>query len=264
MGLLKKLSAIFGFALIVVAVANVEFGALMSLDPSKKLILANLSDDSCNSDSIQKDLDSGDVNSCVGSIGHWDAADILMIFEGCGMFLAGFLRWPKKGRWAKRFRRITIILGGMMCGLAVADSFDLMPGASSAELSQLLPFPAPPIAVQLTVFCVGIFLLRGPKYVITDDSSEKRKDLEMRKLHADMDRVYESGGNLGNLMSKKQSKGMSKYTTVKDLWIHQGLDEFEDEFESGMRDVDGGKMARECHLCAGQGCAGCNNTGSTA
>jgi hypothetical protein len=264
MGLLKKLSAIFGLTLIAVAIANVEFGALMSLDPSQKLVLSNLSDDGCNSDNIQKDLDSGNSNSCVGSIGHWDAADILMIFEGSGLFLASFLRWPKKGRWAKRFRRMTIIVGAMMCGLAVADSFNLMPGASSAELSQLLPFPAPPIAVQLAVFSVGIFLLRGPKYVITDDSSDKSKELQMRKLHADMDRVYESGGNLGSLTSKKQSKGMSKYTTVKDLWIHQGLDEFEDEFESGMRDDYGGKMARACHLCSGQGCASCNHTGSIA
>lgn len=264
MGLLKKVTAIFGLTLIAIAVANVEFGILVDLDPKQKLILANAADAGCNEKDIQNDLDEGELNSCVGPLGQWDAADILMIFEGSAMFLASFLRWPKKGRWAKRFRRMTIVVGAMLCGLAVADSMDLMPGVSSSELAELLPFPAPAIAVQLAIFSFGIFLIRGPKYVVHDESSERAKQLEMRKLHADMDRAYKEGGNLGKLGSKRQSKAMSKYTTVKDLWVHQNLDEFEDEFEAGLRDDFGGQMARACHLCSGQGCAGCNNTGTTA
>ena len=63
MGLLKKLAAIIGLALIAVSVANVEFGALMGLEPPQKLILARLADPGCNADEIQKDLDSGDINS---------------------------------------------------------------------------------------------------------------------------------------------------------------------------------------------------------
>ena len=42
MGLMKKLAAVIGLALVAVSVANVEFGALMGLDPPQKLILAKM------------------------------------------------------------------------------------------------------------------------------------------------------------------------------------------------------------------------------
>jgi hypothetical protein len=265
MGLLKKVSAIFGFALIIIAIANVEFGALMSLDPPQKLILANLANDGCNELDIQRDLNSGSMNDCVTTMGVWDAADVLMLVEGCAMFLAIFLRWPRKGRWAARVRRLSIIAGGLLCTLALADRFDLIPGGS-AQLAELLPFPAPAIAVQLAFFSIGIFLLRGPKYVIDDPNAEKKSAGELRRLHSELDRVYAAGGALGSLSSKKGkiSKGVAKYTTVKDLWIHQGLSEYEDEFEAGLRDDSGGPVARTCHLCSGQGCASCNFSGAAA
>ena len=263
MGLLKKASAIFGFALVVIAIANVEFGALMSLDPPQKLILANLADDGCNELDIQRDLNAGSMNACITTKGVWDAADVLMLAEGCLMFLAVFLRWPRKGRWAVRIRRLSIIGGGLLCGLALSDRFDLIPGGS-AQLAELLPFPAPAIAVQLAFFSIGIFLLRGPKYVIDDPNAEKKSAGEMRRLHAELDRAYAEGGVLGGLSSKKGkvSKGIEKYTTVKDLWIHQGLEEYEDEYEAGLRDNSDGPVARNCHLCSGQGCAGCNFSGA--
>ena len=61
MGLKKKLAALVGLVLIAVSVANVELGALMGLEPPQKLILARMADPGCNSDEIQKDLDSGDT-----------------------------------------------------------------------------------------------------------------------------------------------------------------------------------------------------------
>ena len=72
MGLLKKITALAGLVMIVAAVANVEFGALMQLDPPQKLILARAADPGCNSEEIQKDLDDGAMNECVTSIGVWD------------------------------------------------------------------------------------------------------------------------------------------------------------------------------------------------
>ena len=57
MGLMKKLASLFGLVLIAVSVANVEFGALMDLDPPQKVNLSRLADPGCNADEIQKDLD---------------------------------------------------------------------------------------------------------------------------------------------------------------------------------------------------------------
>ena len=263
MGLLKKLAAIIGLALIVVSVANVEFGALMGLEPPQKLILARLADPGCNADEIQKDLDSGDINSCVTTPGVWDAPDLLLLLEGCIMFLTSFMRWPRKGRWALRIRKIAVATGVILCGVALADRFDKLPGTSSEDLSALLPFPAPPIAVQIGIFAIGIFLIRGPKYRIQKENkrnSNKKRDYS----HKELDLAYKPGGNLGSLSKTGKIKGVSKYRTIGDLWGQQGLSQFEDEFEGGMRDNFNASVGRACHLCNGEGCRGCSNTGFTS
>ena len=260
MGLMKKLAAIIGLGLIAVSVANVELGALMGLEPPQKLILARLADPGCNSEDIQKDLDAGEVNDCVSTPGVWDAPDLLLLGEGCLLFFASFMRWPRKGRWAVRIRKMAIVAGVIFCGVALADRFDKLPGTSSADLAALLPFPAPGIAVQIGLFALGIFLIRGPKYKIEADSNksrEKRRDYSIQEL----DFAYQRGGNLGSLSKSGKSKSYAKYKTVGDLWGHQGLATYEDAFEGGMRDDFNIGVGRTCHLCNGEGCPGCSNTG---
>ena len=117
MGLMKKLAAIIGLALVGLSVANVEFGALMGLEPPQKVILSRLADPGCNADEIQKDLDSGDLNACVTTPGVWEAPDLLLLAEGCLMFFASFMRWPRKGRWALRVRKIAIVAGVILLSL---------------------------------------------------------------------------------------------------------------------------------------------------
>lgn len=261
MGLLKKMASIFGIVLIAVAIANVEFGALMNLDPPQKLILSRLAEPGCSSDDIQKDLDSGDLNECVSSPGVWEAPDLLLLVEGCALFLTSFMRWPRKGRWAKRIRRTAVVSGVILCCVALADSFDFLPGASSEDLAALLPFPAPAVAVQIGIFMAGIFLVRGPKYRI-DFSSKEVMDTQKRdRLLMDIDLAYKKGGDLGSLSKPASSKAYTKYQTVGDLWSQQNLSIFEDEFEGGMRDSFGATAGRTCHLCTGEGCSGCGGTG---
>ena len=262
MGLIKKLAALIGLAMIAVSVANVEFGAVMSLDPPQKVILARLADPGCNSDDIQKDLDSGDLNDCVTTPGVWDAPDLLLLVEGSVMFLTSFMRWPRKGRWAVRIRRTAIVTGVLLCGVALADRFDALPGTSSEDIAALLPFPAPSIAVQIGLFAIGVFLIRGPKYRVdynkNNMSDEQKRDRRIREI----DLAYKAGGNLGALgKSFINQKGISRYSTVSELWKHQNLSQFEDEFESGMRDDFAGTVGRACHLCNGEGCQGCSNRG---
>lgn len=261
MGLVKKLAALIGLVMIAVSVANVEFGALMGLEPPQKLILARLADSGCNSDDIQKDIDSGDANDCVTSPGVWDAPDLLLLLEGCVLFMTSFMRWPRKGRWAKRIRKIAVVTGILLCGIALADRFHNLPGASSEDLAALLPFPAPPIAVQIGMFAAGIFLIRGPKYRINynDDKGPKKQKREYTVQQLDL--AYQQGGSLGNLTKPRRSSGASQYRTVGDLWSKQGLSKYEGEFESGLRDTFGDSVGRTCHLCNGEGCQGCSNTG---
>lgn len=260
MGLMKKLVAIIGLALIGLSVANVEFGALMGLDPPQKLILARLADPGCNSDEIQKDLDAGEVNSCVTAPGVWDAPDLLLLAEGCIMFFASFMRWPRKGRWALRIRKIAVVAGLILCGIALIDRFDKLPGASTEDLAALLPFPAPAIAVQIAIFAIGIFLIRGPKYKI-QVNQEKLKEKKSEHSTQELDLAYKRGGNLGSLTKSGRIKGIEKYRTVGDLWSHQSLSTYEDAFEGGMRDSFNISVGRTCHLCNGEGCRGCSNTG---
>ncbi len=259
MGLIKKLAAVIGLAMIAISVANVEFGALMGLEPPQKLILANLADPGCNKEEIQTDIDAGNLNSCVTATGVWDAPDLLLLIEGCVIFLSTFMRWPRKGRWAVRIRKLAVTSGLILCGLALADRFDKLPGASSEDLATLLPFPAPAIAVQIGIFAAGIFLVRGPKYRI--EKNNRTQEEKRENSHKELDLAYKRGGNLGSLTKTKKLKGASKYRTIGDLWSDQSLTQYEDVFEGGLRDDFQLSAGRVCHLCNGEGCNGCSNTG---
>ena len=226
MGRFKKLSGVIGLVMVCVAVANVEIGALMPLEPPHKLILANMAQPGCSSADIQSDLDSGSVNTCVSTLGVWDAADMLLVMEGTMLFFASFIRWPRRGRWAIRIRRMALVGGILLCGLAIADATDTLPGPDAGDLAALLPFPAPAIAVQLGVFVMGIFLIRGPKYIYDDGEKGQTSRFQEKtdKLHSDMDKAFKSGGSLKGLKSDRQMmKGMKRYTTVKDLWDTSGI-----------------------------------------
>ena len=175
------------------------------------------------------------------------------------MFLTSFMRWPRKGKWAIRIRKTAIVSGFLLCAIALADRFDKLPGTSSEDLAVLLPFPAPGIAVQIGIFAIGIFLIRGPKYRVVKEKAPKKRKREYST--AELDYAYMAGGNLGSLSKSLRSKRASKYKTVGELWGDQKLSEFEDEFEGGLRDNFSASIGRTCHLCNGAGCQACNYTG---
>ena len=150
----------------------------MNLDPPQKLILARAADPGCNADDIQKDLDAGEANACVTNPGVWDAPDLLLLGEGILIFLASFMRWPRKGRWAIRIRKMAIVSGVILCGIALADRFDNYQ-APRLKTSPLCCLSLHRIAVQIGLFAAGIFLIRGPKYKIHFEKEKKRKKIEI-------------------------------------------------------------------------------------
>ena len=103
-------------------------------------------------------------------------------------------------------------------------------------------------------------MIRGPKYRIKFD---KKKDKRRKRDYSiqELDLAYKKGGELGSLSKSRKPKGIAKYKTVRDLWGHQGLSNYEDAFEGGMRDNFDLNTGRTCHLCNGEGCNGCANTG---
>ena len=113
------------------------------------------------------------------------------------------------------------------------------------------------------IFAIGIFLIRGPKYRI-DYDNENRPKKKREYTVQQLDLAYQQGGSLGNLTKTKLSSGASKYRTIGDLWNYQGLSKYEDEFEGGMRDSFNSSVGRTCHLCNGEGCRGCSNTGMSS
>ncbi|MDP6869195.1 MAG: hypothetical protein QGI21_00270 [Candidatus Poseidoniaceae archaeon] len=258
MGLRRKVATLIGMAMIAVTIANVEFGALMALEPPQKIIITKLADPGCNLEEIQSDLDSGISSDCVSPLGTWEGPDLLFVGEGIFILFATKLRWPRRGKWAKRVRRGAMVTGILLCAIAVADRYESMPGPTSSDIAELLPFPAPTIAVQIGLFAVGVFLIRGPKYIY--DAFEETPEKVRDRNYVQMDQVYSQGGNLGHLQRDRKVK--SRYTTIGDLWKGQGLMQHEDLFESGLREEGGMRIARMCHLCNGAGCNACGNTGS--
>ena len=59
-----------------------------------------------------------------------------------------------------------------------------------------------------------------------------------------------------------ESRRVMRNTRLLEIfWGHQGLATYEDAFEGGMRDDFNIGVGRTCHLCNGEGCPGCSNTG---
>ena len=104
------------------------------------------------------------------------------------MFFASFMRWPRKGRWALRVRKIALIAGVILCGIALADRFDQLPGTSSDDLAAS---SIPCSGNRSTDWFVRswIFLIRGPKYRIKfDKKKDKRK--KRRLFIQELDLAY--------------------------------------------------------------------------
>ena len=257
-----KLASLIGLVLIGVVVANVFFGAFSPVDPPVKMNLSKLGSVSCSDESIQASVDMGMTSECFDYLGTFGGPDIMMLLEGIALFGAGFIKLPRKGKLATRIRRVSLMLGPLFIAFAIVDAFDLSPHVDTEQIAVLLPFHIEPVLIQLGAFMLGIFLIRGRKFVNEDDGGDKKKvDDAMRfeKERVEMDRAYSSGGSLKGM--DKKSKAMDKFTTVGELWGEMGLAAFECEFEAGLREDGDFKVEKSCHICSGQGCKRCDNKG---
>ena len=258
-----KLRGIIGVLFLAITVANVEFGALSSTEVPVKLNLKKYSSEECSTASIEYDMKNEIASDCYSEIKKWEGRDLLFLFDGIAILASAFIKLPKKGIWATRIRRISIILGSIFILTAIVDSLEVTPYVDMEAMAPLLPFPINPALLQIGMFVLGALMIRGKKYVDDDNSDAKKLEDAARfeKERIEMDQAYATGGTLKGLKSKKPSKSMKKYTTVGDMWGSMGLAAFEDDFEKGLRDSGDFSVERACHICSGQGCARCGGKG---
>ena len=257
-----KLASLIGLVLIGVVIANVYVGAFSPIDRPIKMNLSKYGSVSCSAESIQASEDMGMTSECFDELGTFAGPDMLMLFEGLALFGAGFIKLPKKGKWATRIRRVSLMFGPVFIAFAIVDAFDLSPHVNTEQIAVLLPFHVEPVLLQLGAFVIGIFLIRGRKYVNDGDGGDKKKvddAMRLEKERIEMDRAFSTGGTLKGM--GKRSKAMDKFTTVGDLWGEMGLAAFECDFEAGLREDGDFKVERPCHICSGQGCKRCDNKG---
>jgi len=257
-----KLTSLIGLVLIGVVIANVFLGAFSPVDPPVKMNLSKMGSVSCSDEAIQASVDMGMTSECFDYLGTFGGADIMMLLEGIALLGAGFIKLPRKGKWATRIRRVSLMFGPLFIAFAIVDAFDLSPHVDTEQLAVLLPFHVEPVLIQLAAFIIGIFLIRGRKFVDEDDGGDKKKvdeAMRLEKERIEMDRAYSSGGSLKGM--EKRSKAMDKFTTVGELWGEMGLAVFECEFEASLREEGDFKVEKPCHICSGQGCKRCDNKG---
>ncbi|MGY8670104.1 MAG: hypothetical protein ACKVJ7_03530 [Candidatus Poseidoniales archaeon] len=257
-----KLASLIGLVLIGVVIANVYLGAFSPVDPPVKMNLSKLGSVSCSDESIQASVDMGMTSDCFDYLGTFGGPDIMMLIEGVALFGAGFIKMPRTGKWATRIRRISLMFGPVFIAFAIVDAFELSPHVEAEKIAVLLPYHLEPVVIQLGAFILGVFLVRGRKFVNEDDGGDKKKvddAMRLEKERVEMDRAFSSGGSLKGM--EKKSKAMDKFTTVGDLWGEMGLSAFECEFEAGLREDGDFKVERSCHICSGQGCKRCGNKG---
>ena len=99
----------------------------MNLDPPQKLILARAADLGVMQMIFRK-IWTQVRRMPVSLILVFGMLHLLLLGEGILIFLASFMRWPRKGRWAIRIRKMAIVSGVILCGIALADRFDKLPG----------------------------------------------------------------------------------------------------------------------------------------
>ena len=257
-----KLASLIGLVLIGVVIANVYLGAFSPVDPPVKMNLSKFPTVSCSDESIQASVERGMTSDCFDYLGTFGGPDIMMLIEGVALFGAGFIKMPRTGKWATRIRRISLMFGPVFIAFAIVDAFELSPHVEAEKIAVLLPYHLEPVVIQLGAFILGVFLVRGRKFVNEDDGGDKKKvddAMRLEKERVEMDRAFSSGGSLKGM--EKKSKAMDKFTTVGDLWGEMGLSTFECEFEAGLREDGDFKVERSCHICSGQGCKRCGNKG---
>ena len=91
---LRKILTLFGAAMMIFVLMNVQFGSVAPrvIDGAEgyKLDAFLMFDPSCSFDKVEEELRTSGSSYCLGEIGQWSGADLLMLMEGLFLFVYGF------------------------------------------------------------------------------------------------------------------------------------------------------------------------------
>ena len=248
---LRKILTLFGGALMLFVFFNVQFGSVAPLviDGAEgyKLDALLMFEPSCSFDLVEEELRASGTSYCLGEVGQWSGADVLMLMEGLFLFVYGF-ELPQNKGWARRLRKIGFIMGATLCSLALLDRFSLLPSSASSEgLATLFPFPVQPWVVQIMFAVFGVIMMRGPKYWEAEAVEQTRDKLERRRKKAGDFRssFFDKSKHNDNALDRVERSRFLR--ADKDLTMSRRRSKL--------------LVMATCPYCQGGGCKKCNNAG---
>ncbi len=134
---LRKILTLFGAAMMIFVLMNVQFGSVAPrvIDGAEgyKLDAFLMFDPSCSFDKVEEELRTSGSSYCLGEIGQWSGADLLMLMEGLFLFVYGF-ELPQNKGWARRLRKIgfAMVRRGILPELASHVTVSQVAGFSRA------------------------------------------------------------------------------------------------------------------------------------
>ena len=280
----RALSLVFillGASILAISIYNVQVGMVKDIysenTPRYKLdIPAFLAfNEECSDESVSAGFAKGNPVDCARSVGVWETPDFLGIGIGIVFMLlsrkfkSGVKRTSASGsaeRRLKRKRRNARIKFGLGLGLlsfGFADLNGLTTPNGSLDWSAIIGYPVPAISMDISLIIYGsFFMYKSMRFLSRTSDAADMFSQARRKNSGANDSFFESGSR-SKFKGGLESLGKSN-ATVSDLYGQLGLTEYEDDFERNLYDDYGaGGMVpgRTCHLCNGQGCARCNQTG---
>ena len=246
--------------------------------PRYKLdIPAFITSDECSDSTVSAGFAKGNPADCARSVGVWETPDFLGIGVGIGLILlsrkfkSNVRSRASRGsteRKLKRKRRNAKIRFGFGLGLlsfGFADLNGLTGPNGSLDWSAIIGFPVPAISIDLSLIMYGSFFMYRSMRFLSRTSSAANMFSEARRKNIGQDDSFFEGGKRSRRKFKGGLESLGKTNaTVSDLYSQLGLSDYEDDFERNLYDdYNSGEMkvGRTCHLCNGQGCARCNQTG---
>ena len=248
---MRKFLTAFGAVMMLFVIANVQFGAVAPqvIDGAEgyKLDAPLMFEPSCSFDAVEEELRSSGTSYCLGEVGQWSGADLLMLMEGLFLFVYGF-ELPQNKGWARRLRKVGFMMGCVLCTLAVLDRFSLLPtSASSDGLAALFPFPVAGWVVQIMFAVIGVLMIRGPKYWEAEAVAQTRDKLERRRQKAGVFRSSFFDKEKHSEKTLERSERSRFLRSDKDLAMSRRRSKL--------------LVMATCPYCQGAGCKKCNNHG---
>ncbi|MEL0331728.1 MAG: hypothetical protein VW982_05890 [Candidatus Poseidoniales archaeon] len=248
---LRKILTLFGLAMMIFVIYNVQFGGVAPqvIDGAEgyKLDALLMFEPSCAFEAVEQELRDTGTSYCLGEVGQWSGADVLMMMEGLFLFVYGF-ELPQNKGWARRMRKAGFIMGSILCSLAVLDRLSLLPTSASSEgLATMFPFPVQPWVVQILFAVVGVIMIRGPKYWEAEAVAQTRDKLERRREKAGVFRR--------SFFSNEKRDKRTMERVERSRFLQSDKDLAMSRRRSNLL------VMATCPYCQGAGCKKCNQNG---